>query len=183
RLAGRPGHQGAVAVAAGVRFADLERGCRGEEPLALVLDGIPDPRNLGAILRTARAGGIAGGVPPPNTGGGINSVVVGASAGALFGLRIVRVPNLVRAMEALKSSGFWLLGLVPEAQGSIFELALPDRVALVVGGEGDGVRPLVRRTCDLEARIPMAPGVESLNASVAAAVALFELRRPAPQLR
>jgi len=183
RLAGRPGHQGAVAVAAGFRFADLERVCRAEEPLALVLDGIQDPRNLGAILRTARAVGIAGVVLPQDRSVGITSVVVGASAGALFGLRIVRVPNLVRAMEALKSSGFWLLGLVPEAQGSIFELALPDRVALVVGGEGGGVRPLVRRTCDLEARIPMAPGVESLNASVAAAVALFELRRRAPQVR
>lgn len=182
RAAGRPGHQGAVAVAPGFRYAGLDDLRGAEERLALVLDGVQDPRNLGAVLRSARAAGVAAVILPQDRSVGITSVVVGASAGALFGLRIVRVPNLVRAMQALKDLGFWLVGLVPGAAGSLFELDLADRVALVVGGEGGGLRPLVRRTCDLEARIPMAAGVESLNVSVATGVALFELRRRAPQM-
>jgi 23S rRNA (guanosine2251-2'-O)-methyltransferase len=183
RTAGGPGHQGAVAVAPAFRYSDLDRLGGASERLALVLDGIQDPRNLGAILRSARAAGVGGVVVPQDRSVGVTSVAVAASAGALFGLRIVRVPNLVRAMQALKGFGFWLVGLVPGAAGSLFELDLPDRVALVVGGEGAGIRPLVRRTCDLEACIPMADGVESLNVSVATGVALFELRRRARQVR
>jgi 23S rRNA (guanosine2251-2'-O)-methyltransferase len=183
RAAGRPGHQGAVAIAPGFRYADLEELHGAEERLALVLDGVQDPRNLGAILRSARAAGAGGVILPQDRSAGISSVVVGASAGTLFGLRIVRVPNLVRAMQTLKDLGFWLVGLVPEAARSLFDLDLTDRVALVMGGEGGGLRPLVRRTCDLEASIPMAPGVESLNVSVAAGVALFELRRRSRQVR
>ena len=141
-----------------------------------------DPRNLGAILRSARAAGVGAVVLPQDRSVGITPVVVGASAGALFGLRIVRVTNLVRAMQGLKDLGFWLDGLVPDASRSLYHLDLAARVALVVGGEGGGLRPLVRRTCDLEARIPMAPGVESLNVSVASGVALFELRRRARQV-
>ncbi len=183
RTAGRPGHQGAVALAPAFRYHDLERLGEGGEGLALILDGIQDPRNLGAILRTARAAGVGGVVLPQDRSAGITSVVVGASAGALFGLRIVRVPNLVRAMRTLKGLGFWMVGLIPSASPDLFDLDVPDRVALVVGGEGGGLRPLVRRTCDLEARIPMASGVESLNVSVAAGVALFELRRRIRQVR
>src|SRR4029453_12196460 len=182
RAAGRPGHEGAVAIAPGFRYADLEELHGAEERLALVLDGVQDPRNLGAILRSARAAGGGGGILPQDRSAGISSGVVGASAGTLFGLRIVRVPNLVRAMQTLKDLGFWLVGLVQEAARSLFDLDLTDRVALVMGGEGGGLRPLVRRTCDLEASIPMAPGVESLNVSVAAGVALFELRRRSRQV-
>ncbi len=183
QAAGRPAHQGAVAIAPGFRYADLEDLSGSSARLALVLDGVQDPRNLGAILRSARAAGVGGVILPQDRCVGVTSVVVGASAGTLFGLRIVRVPNLVRAMQRLKDAGFWLVGLVPGAAGSLFELDLADRVALVVGGEGGGLRPLVRRTCDLEASIPMAPGVESLNVSVAAGVALFELRRRCRQVR
>lgn len=182
RTAGRPTHQGAVAVTAAFRYQDLERLEHGADRLALVLDGVQDPRNLGAILRTARAAGVGGVVLPQDRSVGITSVVVGASAGALFGLRIIRVTNLVRAMNTLKGFGFWLVGLAAGASSSLFELDLPDRVALVVGGEGGGLRPLVRRTCDLETRVPMAPGVESLNVSVATGVALFELRRRTGQV-
>jgi 23S rRNA (guanosine2251-2'-O)-methyltransferase len=182
RAAGRPGHQGAVAIAPGFRYADLGELQGDGSQLALVLDGVQDPRNLGAILRSARAAGVGAVVLPQDRSVGITPVVVGASAGALFGLRIVRVTNLVRAMQGLKDLGFWLVGLVPEASRSLYDLDLADRVALVVGGEGGGLRPLVRRTCDLEARIPMAPGVESLNVSVASGVALFELRRRARQV-
>src|SRR5262245_31603955 len=183
QLAGRTGHQGAVAVTPPFRYQDLEEVGGSDVGCALVLDGIQDPRNLGAILRTARAAGVGGVVLPQDRSVGITPVVVGASAGTLFGLRVARVPNLVRAMKAMNDHGFWLVGLLPSATLSVFELDPPGRVGLVVGGEGEGLRPLVRRTCDLEARIPMAPGVESLNASVATGVALFELCRKTGQVR
>jgi 23S rRNA (guanosine2251-2'-O)-methyltransferase len=183
RLAGSGGHQGVAAVVPPFRYESLEDVCAAPADLALVLDGIQDPRNLGAILRTARAAGVGGVVLPQDRSAGITSVVISASAGALFGLRIARVPNLVRAMGHLREAGYWLVGLVPAATPSLHTLELPPRIALVVGAEGGGLRQLVRRTCDFEARIPMAPGVESLNVSVATGVALFELRRRSGQVR
>lgn len=177
RIAGRPGHQGAVAVAAPFRYSGLEAVTGSQSRLTLVLDGIQDPRNLGALLRTARAAGVGAVVLPRDRSVGVTSVVAVASAGTVFGLPVVRVPNLVRAMNSLKAFGFWLVGLLPSSTRSLFEIDAPERVALVVGSEGRGLRELVRRTCDLEVAIPMAPGVESLNVSVAAGVALFELRR------
>jgi 23S rRNA (guanosine2251-2'-O)-methyltransferase len=183
RLADRLGHQGAVAISPGFHYAELGQLGGAEERLTLVLDGIQDPRNLGAILRTARAAGVAGVVLPQNRSVGITPVVVAASAGTLFGLPVIRVPNLVRAMQALKDLGFWLAGLLTDGSASLYELDAPERIALVVGGEGGGVRHLVRRTCDFEVRIPMAPGIESLNVSVATGIALFELRRRAGQVR
>ena len=183
RLAGRPGHQGTVAYAPPFPYRVLEEVATVEARCILVLDGIQDPRNLGAILRTARAAGVGGVVLPQDRSVGVTSVVVGASAGTLFGLSIARVPNLVQAMKRLGTLGFWLTGLVPTASRSLFDLDQLDRIGLVVGGEGDGLRPLVRRTCDFEVRIPMSPGVESLNVSVAAGVALFELCRRTGQLR
>jgi 23S rRNA (guanosine2251-2'-O)-methyltransferase len=102
-------------------------------------------------------------------------VVAVASAGCLFGLPIARVANLVRAMEMVKGAGYWTVGLVPGAARSLYALPPIERPALVVGGEGEGLRPLVRRTCDFEASLPMAEGVESLNVSVAAGIALYEL--------
>jgi 23S rRNA (guanosine2251-2'-O)-methyltransferase len=183
RLAGRQAHQGTVAYAPPFRYRALEDISGAGTRCILLLDGIQDPRNLGAILRTARAAGVGGVVLPQDRSVGVTSVAIGASAGALFGLPIARVTNLVQAMKRLKEQGFWLTGLVPAAPRSLFELDQLDRVGLVVGGEGDGLRALVRRTCDFEVRIPMAAGVESLNVSVAAGVALFELCRKTGQLR
>ena len=174
RLAGTSQHQGAVAVTAPYRYADLDDVVAAGGS-ALVLDSIQDPRNLGAILRSARAAGVGGVVMPRDRSVGVTPVVVAASAGCLFGLRIARVANLVRAMEELKRANFWLIGLVPGATRSVFGLDDLERPALVVGGEGEGLRSLVRRTCDFEVSLPMAPGVESLNVSVATAVALYEL--------
>lgn len=151
----------------------------------LVLDGVQDPRNLGAILRSARAAGVGGVVLPQDRSCGVTPVVAAASAGLLFGLRIARVPNVARSLEALKKEGFWTVGLVPGASRSLFDLERPSRVAIVVGGEGEGLRPLVRRGCDFEVRVPMADGVESLNVSVAAAVAVYDLlvrRSPGPAI-
>lgn len=175
RAARGTGHQGVVAVAPPFRYGALED--LEDAPSVLVLDGVQDPRNLGALLRSARAAGVGGVVLPQDRSAAVTPVVATASAGTLFDLRIARVPNLVRALEALKGYGFWIVGLVPAASRSLWDLDPPPRPALVVGGEGEGLRQLVRRTCDFEVTIPMAPGVESLNVSVAAAVALFELRR------
>ena len=101
--------------------------------------------------------------------------MVAASAGTLFGLQIARVTNLVRAMESLKATDYWLVGLVPGADRSLYDLPPIEKPAVVVGGEGEGLRALVRRTCDFEVTLPMAGGVESLNVSVATGIALYEL--------
>jgi 23S rRNA (guanosine2251-2'-O)-methyltransferase len=183
RLAGGAAHQGVAAVVPPFRYEGLDAVCDAAAELTLVLDGIQDPRNLGAILRTARAAGVGGVVLPQDRSAGITAVVVSASAGTVFGLRVARVPNLVRAMGRLREAGSWLVGLVPRAGRVLYDVELPSRIALVVGGEGGGLRSLVRRSCDFEVEIPMAPGVESLNVSVATGVALFELRRRAGQPR
>jgi 23S rRNA (guanosine2251-2'-O)-methyltransferase len=174
RLAGTPHHQGAVATTRPYRYAELEdvaASARG----VLLLDSVQDPRNLGAILRTARAAGVGGVVVPQDRSAGVTSVVVAASAGCLFGLPIARVTNLVRAIESLKSRDYWSIGLVPGAKRSLYDLPALEKPALVVGGEGEGLRQLVRRRADFEVALPMAPGVESLNVSVAAGIALYEL--------
>ncbi len=171
--AGGPHHQGVVAETPPFRYAALQTLL--DLPNLLVLDGVQDPRNLGAILRTARAARVGGVVLPQDRSVGVTSVVALASAGLLFALQVARVPNLVRAMEALKESGFWLVGLVTRGGDDLRRFAPPPRPALVVGGEGEGLRPLVDRTCDFRVSIPMAPGVESLNVSVAAGIAVFRI--------
>jgi 23S rRNA (guanosine2251-2'-O)-methyltransferase len=175
RLAGTPHHQGAVAVARPFPYRALEELLGGSLASALVLDGVQDPRNLGAILRTARATGVGAVVLPRDRSVGVTPAVVSASAGLVFGLPIARVPNLVRGMEALRESGLWTVGLVPRDGTPLYAFEPPGRLALVAGGEGDGLRTLVRRTCDFTVSLPMAAGVESLNVGVAIAVALYEL--------
>lgn len=175
RRAGSPHHQGAVAITPPFRYADMAQVVAPGCPSALVLDGVQDPRNLGAILRTARAAGAGAVVLPRDRCVAVTPVVVAASAGLAFGLPIVRVTNLVRAMQELKDAGYWLFGLVPRDGDPIFARASVGRPALVAGGEGEGMRSLVRRTCDFAVSIPMAAGVESLNVSVAVGIALYEL--------
>jgi len=171
--AGGPHHQGVVADTPPFRYAALPTLL--EAASLLVLDGVQDPRNLGAILRSARAAGVGGIVLPQDRSVGVTSVAALASAGLLFGLPIARVPNLVRAMESLKESGFWLVGLVTRGGVDLRTFEPPPRPALVVGGEGEGLRPLVDRTCDFRVSIPMAAGVESLNVSVATGIAVFRI--------
>src|SRR5262249_19237517 len=120
RLAGSPNHQGAVAVAPPFVYAPLERILDPACPSALVLDGIQDPRNLGAILRTARAAGVGGVVLPSDRSAGVTSAVVATAAGLLFELPIARVPNLVRAMGEMKDAGFWLTALDPRGGESVY---------------------------------------------------------------
>lgn len=175
RVAGTPHHQGVVASGPPYPYAALETitaaGCRS----VLVIDGVQDPRNLGAILRTARAAGVGGVVLPRDRSVGVTGTVAVTSAGLVFGLVVARVTNLVRAMEALREAGFWLVGLAADAPESLYTLDRPDRPAIVVGGEGEGLRPLVRRACDFLVSLPMAAGVDSLNASVAAGIAIYEI--------
>ena len=176
RLAATPHHQGAVAITPPFAYAALERLLATDCASALVLDGVQDPRNLGAILRSARALGVRGVVLPRDRSAAVTPVVVAAASGLLFGLPIARVPNLVRAMEALKAAGFWLVGLSPRGGMPLDRFEAPSRPALIAGGEGEGLRPLVQRGCDFTVSIPMTPGVESLNVGVAVAIALYALR-------
>jgi len=178
RRAGSPHHQGAVAIVPGFRYAPLERLLGPECRSALLLDGLQDPRNLGAIIRTARAAGLGGVVVPQDRSVGVTGAVAATSAGLVFGMPIVRVPNLVRAMATLKDTGYWLVGLASDAPRRLGDLDPPERVAVVLGGEGEGLRPLVLRACDFVASIPMAPGVDSLNVAVAAGIALYTLVNP-----
>jgi 23S rRNA (guanosine2251-2'-O)-methyltransferase len=180
RLLPGAGHQGVVARLPSFQYADLEEVAGSGGGAVLVLDGIQDPQNLGAVLRTARAVGVAGVIVPKDRAVGVTGVVASASAGHVFGVRVARVTNVARSLETLKEAGWWLVALMAGVARDVFEVgAEVDRPALVVGSEGTGIRPLVRERCDFTAAIPMAPGVESLNVSVATGVALYALtRRP-----
>src|SRR5262245_39476031 len=182
RIAGGSAHQGVVARVPEYRYAELDEVTHAAGRAVLVLDGIQDPQNLGAILRTARAAGVAGVVIPKDRAAAVTGAVASASAGHVFGVRLARVTNLVRACETLKAAGWWLVGLTAGAQRDVFEVGRGlERPALVVGSEGTGLRQLVRQGCDFEAGIPMAPGVESLNVSVATGVALYALTHREPR--
>jgi 23S rRNA (guanosine2251-2'-O)-methyltransferase len=179
RLAGREEHQGVVAFGAAKPAATLEDLLKEAAPDALIvlLDGIEDPRNLGAIIRSALAAGACGVVIAERRAAGLTETVARAAAGALEHLRVARVGNLVRAMEELKEAGWWLVGLDERANRSYAEQDLTGRVAIVLGGEGKGLHELVRKRCDFLVSIPTVGPVRSLNVSVAASVVLFEAVR------
>jgi 23S rRNA (guanosine2251-2'-O)-methyltransferase len=146
--------------------------------LFLLLDGITDPHNLGAILRNADASGCQGVVLTKDRSCGITNVVDRASAGAVEHLAICQVTNLARAMELLKKSGFWIYGLAAgEDAQPLFSSSLSGNIALVIGSEGEGLRHRTRELCDGLLEIPMVGGIASLNAASASAVALFEVVR------
>lgn len=149
----------------------------GDSALFLLLDGVQDPHNLGACLRSAEAAGATAVVVPRDKAVGITPVVHKASAGAAERVPFVQVANLARAMDELKEAGIWITGLAGEGKESLYDIDLRGKVALVLGGEGEGLRRLTRDKCDHLAKIPMYGGVESLNVSVATGIALFEARR------
>ena len=175
-------HQGVVATTGDFRYAAVEElvEAAGETPpLLVVLDGVQDPHNLGAIVRSAYVLGAHGVIIPEHRAAAVTPVVTKASAGATELLPIAIAKNLVRALEQLKAAGVWTCAVAaaPTAR-PIGSLDLAGPLALVLGAEGEGVRPLVARTCDLHALIPMAgAGVGSLNVSVAAGIALYEAAR------
>jgi 23S rRNA (guanosine2251-2'-O)-methyltransferase len=178
-LAGTEAHQGVAAVVGPYPVVPLQRLTSGEKgpPLLLLLDGIQDPHNLGAIVRTALCAGAAGIVLPRDRSVGPTPAVSRVSAGALEHTALARVTNLARSIDSLKKAGFWIYGLVAAGGDSLFDCDLKGSLALVVGGEGKGLRRLVAERCDRIAAIPQRGPVGSLNASVAAAVALYEAYR------
>jgi 23S rRNA (guanosine2251-2'-O)-methyltransferase len=173
-------HQDILADVAAPRdysIRDLIAGAAGAAPLIVVLDGIEDPHNVGAILRTADAAGVHGIVRQARHAASLDGIVAKASAGALTHVRIATVVNIARAIEELKDAGVWTIGLAADAaeRYDVPDLKLP--TALVLGAEGTGLRRLVRERCDRLVSIPMAGSVGSLNVSVAAGVMLFEAGR------
>lgn len=179
RLAQGLPHQGVVALGRHPAAWTLEDLVEALPQLVLVLDEVTDPRNVGAILRSAEAAGVGAVVLARDRAPQLTPTLVKASAGAVEWVPLVRVVNIARTLEALQKGGYWTIGLAGEADASLYEPgAVPGfPVALVVGSEGEGMRPLVRRSCHRILRIPMQGRTASLNVSIAAAVALFEIRR------
>ncbi len=168
RLAKTAGHQGVVAIVRGREFLELEDLFEGPEPrLLLALDGIEDPQNLGALLRTADASGVDGVVVTERRAAPLSAVAVKASAGAAEHVRIARVVNLVRALEQLKERNIWCVGLDERGSLSYDDYDFTSNTVIVLGREGEGLHELVRRSCDHLLRIPMAGQVASLNVSAA----------------
>jgi 23S rRNA (guanosine2251-2'-O)-methyltransferase len=182
QLAGDIAHQGvaatcaADAVAASPRLDDLLDRVR-PSTLLLLLDGVTDPRNLGACLRTADAAGADAVIVPRDRSAALSAAAAKAAAGAAETTPLIAVTNLARAMDDIKAAGVWIAGAAGAAETSLYDLDLKGPIAWVLGAEGEGLRRLTRERCDWLARIPMAGRVESLNVSVAAGVCLFETLR------
>lgn len=183
RLVGVDRHQGVVAVlSADFRYADVAElleaaASQGEPPLLVILDGVEDPQHLGAIARSAVAMGAHGVIIPRDRAAGVTGTVVKASAGVIERCLVARVVNISRTIDELKEAGVWSVALAADGDRELQAVDLKGPTALVLGSEGDGIRALVKKTCDHVARIGMAGGVESLSVSAAASVALYEAAR------
>lgn len=183
RLAGTDRHQGVVAVlSAAFRYAEVggilqSAAARGVPPLLVILDGVEDPQHLGAIARSAVALGAHGLVIPRDRAVGVTGTVVKASAGVIERCPVARVVNISRIIDELKEHGVWSVALAADGDRELSAVDLKGPTALVLGSEGEGIRPLVRKSCDHVARIGMVGEVESLSVSAAAAVALYEAAR------
>lgn len=174
-------HQGVIAYAAAYEYAQVEDILqlakeKGDEPFVFLLDGIEDPHNLGAIIRTANLAGAHGVIIPKNRAAGLTATVAKASAGALNYTPVAKVTNLSKTIEDLKSQGLWFV-CADMAGETMYRLDLKGPVGLVIGNEGSGVSRLVKEKCDLMAAIPMRGDIDSLNASVAAGILAYEIVR------
>jgi 23S rRNA (guanosine2251-2'-O)-methyltransferase len=181
RLAGNGGHQGVLAFVSDFCYAQIEDMLaaardKNEDPLILVLDGMEDPHNLGAILRSAEGAGVHGVIIPLRRSVGITDVVAKTSSGAIEHIPVAREPNIREALKKLQNAGLWAAALDMDGE-RYFEKDLTGGLALVIGGEGGGLRRLVKETCDFAVSIPMYGRLASLNASAAAAVTLYEIKR------
>jgi len=177
-LAGSKEHQGVVATISPVDYTSLDdclAKCPSQATL-LVLDQVQHPKNLGLIIRTALAAGACGLLVPVRGGALLNDAVLRASTGALLHLPVVRCNNVSQTLRRLREEGFWIYGLAGEGGENLFHVQWPDRIVLVAGNESEGLRPGVRKACDVLARIPLANEVESLNVSIASAIALFQIQ-------
>jgi 23S rRNA (guanosine2251-2'-O)-methyltransferase len=175
--AGTRDHQGVVAWCEPFRYADAHRLAEGETPLLVCLDQISDPHNLGAVVRSAEGAGATGVVLPAHGSATVTPAVCRASAGAVEHVPVAVVPNLARYLAEAKGPRLWAYAADADGSLSVWDADLADGVALVLGAEGKGVRPLVRRTCDATIAIPLAGKVGSLNVAVAAGILLFEAVR------
>lgn len=169
-------HQGVVAFGAAHGYAELDEVLPGAR-LLVVLDGVEDPHNLGAIIRTAHAAGASAVIVPDRRAAGLTEVVVKAAAGALEHIPVVRVGNLNQTLEDLKKRNFWIYGVDERGHELYSDVDYTVPTVFVLGGEGRGLHDLVKKHCDLLVRIPMAGAIASLNVSVAAGVVVFEWRR------
>ena len=175
-------HQGVIAVAAVREYAsvsDILQSARdkGEAPLVVVCDELSDPHNLGAVIRTAEAAGAHGVIIPKRRSAGLTAIVAKTSAGAVSYLPVARVANLTALLRELKEEGLWVFGTAADGSTSLYQADLKGPAAIVIGSEGDGMSRLVREQCDFLVSIPMRGQVNSLNASAAAAVVLYEAVR------
>jgi 23S rRNA (guanosine2251-2'-O)-methyltransferase len=175
--AGTRDHQGVLAWAEPYRYADGYELAAGERPLIVCLDQVSDPHNLGAVCRSAEGAGASGVVLPSHGSARVTAAVCRASAGAVEHVPVAVVTNLARYLGEVKGPSLWAYAAAGEADATMWDTDLSGGVALVLGAEGRGLRPLVRRTCDAAVAIPLSGRVESLNVSVAAAVLLFEAMR------
>jgi 23S rRNA (guanosine2251-2'-O)-methyltransferase len=183
RMANTKDHQGVVALVAARQASTLEdildraNESKSQQGLIILLDGVEDPHNLGAIIRTALAAGAHGVVIPERRAAGLTDTVARTSAGALAHLPIAKVTNLVRAMEELKEAGYWLVGLDETVNKSYTEVDYTTSTGIVMGSEGSGLHDLTRKRCDFVVSLPTTGPVKSLNVSVATGVVLFEALR------
>jgi len=182
RLAASDKHQGVIAKVAPYLYAQFSDWFQNDAPPSssdeiLVLDGLTDPHNFGALLRTAEAVGIRRVIIPQDRSVDVTPTVAKASAGAVHYLQICRIANLRRAMTALKEKGYWLVGLDDQASEQIYDRVYPEKLGIVLGSEGRGIRPLIWRECDYRVSIPMLGKISSLNVAVAGAVFLYEILR------
>ncbi|HYX40375.1 MAG TPA: 23S rRNA (guanosine(2251)-2'-O)-methyltransferase RlmB, partial [Pyrinomonadaceae bacterium] len=185
RLAPHANHQGVIASVAAAAYADADelldalaaRVNTAAPPLAVVLDGVEDPRNLGAILRTCECAGVRAVFVPERRAVGLTETVAKAAAGALEYVRVARVTNVARLIEELKERGIWTVGTAADASLEYTDWDWTRPSALLLGGEGEGLRRLVRERCDALVRIPLRGRIASLNVSVAAGVVLYEALR------
>ena len=180
RIAGTAKHQGVFGVVSAKGYSSVEdlldvAKKKNENPFILILDGIEDPRNLGAIIRTADGAGVHGIIIPKHRASGITDVVAKTSAGAIEYIQVARVTNLGNTIEWLKEHGVWIYGLDMKGEKEYNNISYTTPLAIVIGGEGRGIRESVRKICDERIRIPLFGKVSSLNVSVAAGVILYEI--------
>lgn len=175
-------HQGVIAKVESYEYAEIGEvleiaALRGQSPLLLILDGIEDPQNLGSIIRTAECAGVHGIVIPRHQSVEINATVAKASVGAVEHMPIIKETNLVNLIKELKEKGFWVIGADMNGVQDYFAVSIPSPTVLVIGGEGQGMRRLVKENCDILVKIPMQGRINSLNAAVASALVIYEVIR------
>jgi len=182
RLAGTDHHQGVALRIESFSYAELDDILvswkeKGGDAIVVVLDGIMDPHNLGALIRSAASAGAECVIIPRDRAAGVTATAEKVAAGAAETIPIAQVTNIGVTLEQLKDAGFWIYGADEKSGTSLYQQKLTGNIALVIGGEGEGIRPLVRKKCDVIFSIPLAGGVGSLNASVAGGIAMFEAVR------